>query len=173
MNHKRDTKFIPAFDVWHCASVHSLSHPFSPLPFPNSDPLRTGLTTPEPKPLPVPLYKPSNSPRTPSTNFVTPSISAARSSTFPANAATSSNFLRRFASAIISWTRNFCSSSTISLSRKDFSSTSSSLIRAEFWDVKDVTLSAEEEFWRTWFEVGWLRTAREERGLAVLWRSGF
>ena len=43
---------------------------------------------------------------------------------FTARLLTSSNLRRRFASAIISDTKNFCSSRTISRSRRDFSSAS-------------------------------------------------
>lgn len=55
---------------------------------------------------------------------LTRSISRLKSSTFIARLLTSSNLRRRLASAIISDTKNFCSSSTISRSRRDFSSAS-------------------------------------------------
>ena len=55
---------------------------------------------------------------------LTRSISRLKSSTFIARLLTSSNLRRRLASAIISDTKNFCSSRTISRSRRDFSSAS-------------------------------------------------
>lgn len=70
----------------------------------------------------LPVYAPSKS--RPASIPLTRSISRLRSSTFMARLLTSSNLRRRLASAIISETKNFCSSNTMSRSRSVFSSAS-------------------------------------------------